>query len=97
MLNERSENAQATEAWVAAQRQGFHEAIEAFSPTKPILLLSHHDADGLSAAAILARALERGGRQRHGGVIGAVSADAVEGAVVVGAHQLAIEAGERQL
>ncbi|MBL6081824.1 DHH family phosphoesterase [Belnapia sp. T18] len=63
MLNERSENAQATEAWVAAQRQGFHEAIEAFNPAKPVLILSHHDADGLSAAAILARALERGGRQ----------------------------------
>ena len=63
MTSESFENAQPTEAWVAARRKDFCKALQAFNSAKPVLVLSHHDADGLSAAAILARALERSGRQ----------------------------------
>ncbi|MDB5383730.1 MAG: family phosphoesterase [Rhodospirillales bacterium] len=52
-----------TVAWAAARRKEFCEAVAAFNSTKPVLILSHHDADGLSSAAILSRALERSGRQ----------------------------------
>ncbi|WP_201445465.1 DHH family phosphoesterase [Belnapia sp. F-4-1] len=63
MSNESFENDQPTEAWVAARRGEFRKALEAFVPAKPILVLSHHDADGLSSAAILARAFQRSDRQ----------------------------------
>lgn len=43
-------------------RRFFKEALEGFSNTARPLLLGHFDADGLSAVAILARALERSGR-----------------------------------
>ncbi|HUS15120.1 MAG TPA: phosphoesterase [Chloroflexia bacterium] len=51
-----------TEAWVADRRKAFRDAVAAFKPAKPVLILGHHDADGLSSAAILFRALERSGR-----------------------------------
>jgi single-stranded-DNA-specific exonuclease len=36
----------------------FREALERFEPDRPALILGHFDADGLSAAAILQRALD---------------------------------------
>ena len=56
------ETSRPDEAWVAARRQDFSNALKAFTPKEPILILGHHDADGLSSAAILSRALERSGR-----------------------------------
>ncbi|MCW8084015.1 hypothetical protein OF850_00085 [Roseococcus sp. MDT2-1-1] len=41
-----------------------------FDPARPILILGHHDADGLSSAAILSRALERSGRRTEVRVLG---------------------------
>ncbi len=40
----------------------FGQAAAAFDRTRPVLILGHFDADGLSALAILARALERSGQ-----------------------------------
>ena len=59
-----------TEAWTAARRQEFLGALDAFVPRKPILILGHHDADGLSSAAILSLALERAGRRTRIRVLG---------------------------
>lgn len=59
-----------TEAWVTARRKEFGAALAGFSSAKPILILAHHDADGLSSAAILSRALERSGRQAGVRVLG---------------------------
>jgi single-stranded-DNA-specific exonuclease len=50
-----------SELLVRAQRS-FGQALEKFGPNGRPLLLSHNDADGLSAAAILARALRRTSR-----------------------------------
>ncbi len=47
----------------AAAREAFGEALAAFDRARPILVLSHFDADGLSAAAILVRALAAAGWQ----------------------------------
>lgn len=46
----------------AATGAVFCEAVERFAPDRRPLLLGHFDADGLSALAILARAMERSGR-----------------------------------
>ena len=46
----------------AATREAFNRAIEGFVPERPVLVVSHFDADGLSAAAILARGLRERGR-----------------------------------
>ncbi|HZF44520.1 MAG TPA: phosphoesterase [Sphingomonadaceae bacterium] len=46
----------------AAARDAFGAAVARFDRARPLLVLGHFDADGLSAAAILARALERSGR-----------------------------------
>ncbi len=62
MADGRFEDNQPTEAWVNARRQEFRKALAAFDPAKPTLILSQHDADGLSSAAILARAFERSGK-----------------------------------
>ncbi|WP_375427240.1 DHH family phosphoesterase [uncultured Sphingomonas sp.] len=43
-------------------REAFSQAAQAFAPDRPILVVSHFDADGLAAAAILARGL---GEQGH--------------------------------
>lgn len=40
----------------------FAETVARFDPERPALVLGHFDADGLSAVAIVARALERAGR-----------------------------------
>ncbi|MTE00237.1 phosphoesterase [Paracoccus sp. YIM 132242] len=40
----------------------FRAALDRFDPARPPLILGHFDADGLSAVAILARALDRAGR-----------------------------------
>lgn len=55
------ERTRPTEAWVAARREEFRDALAAFNPARPVLILGHHDADGLSSAAILSRAIERSG------------------------------------
>src|SRR3954469_5305252 len=51
-----------TRAWVRPRRTEFLDTLSAFGPGKPVLILGHHDADGLSSTAILSRALERSGR-----------------------------------
>lgn len=55
------EPAELTEGWVAARQEEFRDALAGFDPAKPVLILGHHDADGLSSAAILSRALGRAG------------------------------------
>lgn len=46
----------------ATTRDAFTRAWEEFAPDRPVLVVSHFDADGLSAAAILARGLRERGR-----------------------------------
>jgi single-stranded-DNA-specific exonuclease len=46
----------------ADDSRAFPAAIESFGP-EPTQILAHHDTDGLSSAALLARALSAGGRQ----------------------------------
>lgn len=46
----------------AAAREAMAEALATFGTEGPIVVLSHFDADGLGAAAILVRALRRSGR-----------------------------------
>lgn len=55
-------------ATLVAQR--FGEAIATFAADKPALLLSHNDADGLSAAAVLARAFAEAGRLLRTRILG---------------------------
>ncbi|PAX06664.1 DHH family phosphoesterase [Sphingomonas lenta] len=43
----------------AATREAFARALDGFAPDRPALVVSHFDADGLSAAAVLARGLGR--------------------------------------
>lgn len=62
MLDASIECSQPTGAWVSARREEFRDAMAAFNPAKPILILGHHDADGLSSTAILSRTLGRSGR-----------------------------------
>ena len=45
-----------------AAAEALSEALDGFDRFRPVVVLSHFDADGLSAAAILIRALERAGR-----------------------------------
>src|SRR3712207_5897964 len=42
-------------------RSAFREALNRFRTDAPVLILGHNDADGLSASALLARALGRDG------------------------------------
>ncbi|TDH60294.1 DHH family phosphoesterase [Dankookia rubra] len=44
--------------------------MAAFNATRPVLILGHHDADGLSSAAILFRALERSGQHARVRLLG---------------------------
>jgi single-stranded-DNA-specific exonuclease len=46
----------------ADTRAAFEGALADFAPDRPALVVSHFDADGLSAAAVLARALRERGR-----------------------------------
>jgi single-stranded-DNA-specific exonuclease len=55
---------------VAARRKEFRNALAAFDRTVPVLILGHHDADGLSSTAILSRALERSGRRTQVRLLG---------------------------
>ncbi|WP_176559536.1 DHH family phosphoesterase [Rubellimicrobium roseum] len=48
----------------------FRAALERFAPDRPALILGHFDADGLSAAAILKRALDRTGRATEIRILG---------------------------
>ena len=45
----------------AAAAQAMSDALETFDRARPLVVVSHFDADGLSAAAILVRSLERAG------------------------------------
>ena len=56
--------------WVADRRAAFRRALDGFPADRPVLILSHNDADGLSAAAILARALPRAGRTARTRILG---------------------------
>lgn len=57
-------------AWVAARQGEFRAALAGFDKSKPVLILGHHDADGLSSAAILHRALLRAGYAAEVRVLG---------------------------
>ncbi|TPG61121.1 DHH family phosphoesterase [Roseomonas nepalensis] len=57
-------------AWIAARGAAFREALGRFDPAWPVLVLGHHDADGLSSSAILARALAQAGRRAEVRVLG---------------------------
>ena len=46
----------------ASHDTGFAEAFAAFDPARPVLVLTHNDADGLSAGALFARCFNRLGR-----------------------------------
>ena len=52
------------------QRSAFLAALGRFDPGKDTLILTHNDADGLSAGAIFARALDRAGRLRQVRILG---------------------------
>jgi single-stranded-DNA-specific exonuclease len=47
--------------WIDRCRDSFRAALGGFDATRPLLILGHHDADGLSATALLARALRSAG------------------------------------
>ncbi|GJD46119.1 hypothetical protein AFCDBAGC_3999 [Methylobacterium cerastii] len=53
----------------AAARDAMAAALAAFEPDAPVLVVSHFDADGLSAAAILIRALRQAGREADAFVV----------------------------
>ncbi len=53
-----------------AAREAFAEACAAFDFARPIVVMSHFDADGLAAAAILVRALTTDGRRAQALVVG---------------------------
>jgi single-stranded-DNA-specific exonuclease len=54
----------------AAARALFLQVLNAADPAQPVLVLGHFDADGLSALAILVRALERAGRRTAIRIVG---------------------------
>lgn len=54
-------------AWAAAR---FRAALAGFDRSRPILVLGHFDADGLSALAILVRALRRDGWDARPRIVG---------------------------
>jgi single-stranded-DNA-specific exonuclease len=54
----------------AAVRALFEAALDGFDRARPVLLLGHFDADGLSALAILTKALEADGRQVRTRIVG---------------------------
>lgn len=56
--------------WRDDARQRFAGALARFARDRPVLVLTHFDADGLSAAAILARALRASGRSAEVRVTG---------------------------
>ena len=54
----------------ATVRELFARAVAAFDGERPALILGHFDADGLSAAALLARAMERADRPARVRIVG---------------------------
>ena len=56
--------------WVRDRQDEFRRALDGFDPARPVLVASHNDADGLSAAALLARSLERAGRKARLRILG---------------------------
>lgn len=48
-----------SEAWIAGQRDAFERAVARLDRGAAVRILTHNDADGLAAAAMLARALPR--------------------------------------
>jgi len=57
-------------AWIEERQAAFRGAVAGFDPAGTVLVLGHHDADGLSSAAVLARALDRAGRRVEVRVVG---------------------------
>jgi hypothetical protein len=51
-------------------REAFRDALSSFATNRPVAVVSHFDADGLSASAILVRALLTAGRAAFSFVIG---------------------------
>ncbi len=51
-------------------REAFSQALATFHDDGPILILGHFDADGLSAIAVLARALAEAGRRAEVRIVG---------------------------
>ncbi len=54
----------------ATTQQAFRAAFARFEASRPVLILTHNDADGLSAGALFARALARAGRATRLRVVG---------------------------
>lgn len=57
-------------AFIARSRHAFKVAIAACAPATPLLVAAHHDADGLSSAALLVRALARIGHSAEVRIVG---------------------------
>jgi len=53
-----------------AAREAFGAALATFVPDRPVAVIGHFDADGLSAAAILARALTAAGHDARVRIVG---------------------------
>ena len=45
-----------SKGWIAGKREEFARAVAGLDREGPIRILTHNDADGLAAAALLARA-----------------------------------------
>ncbi len=58
------------EAGRSATRAIFAEALVRFDPERSVMILTHNDADGLSAGCLLARALARAGRTAEVRIVG---------------------------
>lgn len=56
--------------WIAGKQEAFRRALERFDATRPPLILTHNDADGLSAGVVLARTLQRLGRKPRIRIVG---------------------------
>ena len=54
----------------SATQATFAEAFARFDPERPVMILTHNDADGLSAGSLFARALLRAGRPVEVRVVG---------------------------
>jgi single-stranded-DNA-specific exonuclease len=59
-----------SQAWIAEQREAFRNGVARFDRGAPVSILTHNDADGLAAAAILARAFPRVGLQTQVRILG---------------------------
>lgn len=53
-----------------AAREAMRDALATFTPGRPILVASHFDADGLTAAAILVRSLRQAGMSAEPFIVG---------------------------